>query len=316
MANSGVAERSVYKRMVRLMGNIFNISVVSEDQQSADLCMDAAVAEIQRIEKLLTTFDESSQTNHVNREAGIKPVVVDREVFELIRRSIRISNLTQGAFDITYGSIDKRLWNFDKTMTSLPDAATAREMIKLIDFRNIILNESDYSVLLRHKGMRIGFGGIGKGYAADRAKKILRDLGVESGVVNAAGDLTVWGNNPDGNPWTIGIADPNTKHPFSYLPLTNMSVATSGDYEKYVVIGGKRYSHTIDPKTGLPVSGIKSVTIISPYAELSDAMATPVTVMGVKAGLDMINQIKEMACIIVDDNDRIHTSSNILLHQN
>jgi FAD:protein FMN transferase len=316
MISRAVATPALHTRTERLMGNVFNISVVFHDEQYAQQAIDAAIAEIQRIEKLLTTFSELSQTNQINRQAGIKPVVVDREVFELISRSLRISNLTQGAFDITYGSIDKRLWNFDKTMTSLPDAATARAMVRLIDYKNILLNEYDNSVMLKHKGMRIGFGGIGKGYAADRAKKILVDLGIESGVVNAAGDLTAWGTNIERKPWTIGIADPNTKHPFSYLPVTNMSVATSGNYEKYVVIDGKRYSHTIDPKTGLPVTGIKSVTIVSPFAELSDAMATPVMVMGVQAGLSLIDQLKHMACIIVDDNNRIHTSSNILVHQN
>jgi thiamine biosynthesis lipoprotein len=311
-SNTVVEPPSIFqKRTTRLMGNLFTIGVVSEDETYADRCINAAVSEIQLIEKLLTTFDDSSQTNQVNREAGIRPVAVDREVFDLIERSTRISQLTQGAFDITYGSIDKSLWNFDKNMTSLPDAATAKRMVRLIDYRNIILNSDRGEVMLKHKGMRIGFGGIGKGYAADRARQILVDMGVMNGVVNASGDLTVWGARADGKPWTIGIADPNTKHPFSYLPLTNLSVATSGNYEKFVVINGKRYSHTIDPKTGLPARGIKSVTIISPLAELSDAMATPVTVMGVKAGLDMINQMKGVACIIIDDNDQLYTSSNI-----
>jgi thiamine biosynthesis lipoprotein len=196
-------------------------------------------------------------------------------------------------------------------MTSLPDPLTAKRMVRLIDYRNIILDADRCEVMLKHKGMRIGFGGIGKGYAADRAKKILIDKSVTNGVVNASGDLTVWGSRENGEPWTIGIADPNTKHPFSYLPLTNLSVATSGSYEKFVVINGKRYSHTIDPRTGLPASGVKSVTVISPYAELSDAMATPVAVMGVKAGLNMVNQIKGVECIVIDDNDRLYTSNNI-----
>jgi FAD:protein FMN transferase len=305
---------SLHKRTMRLMGNIFNISIVSDDESFAAHCIDEAVKEIQRIETLLTTFRADSQTNIINKYAGIKAVRVDREVFELIMRSIRISTLTQGAFDLTYGSIDTKLWNFDTNMTSLPDESTARKMIRLINYKNIILNEVDGSVMLKNKGMRIGFGGIGKGYAADRAKKILLDLGITDGIVNASGDLTVWGNQPDGKAWTVGIADPNTKTPFSYLPLTNMSVATSGNYEKFVTIRGKRYSHTIDPKTGLPVTGIKSVSIISPFAELSDAMATPVTVMGVRAGLHMINQMKNVACIIIDDDDKIYTSTNISLH--
>jgi thiamine biosynthesis lipoprotein len=301
----------IHKRQVRLMGNIFAISVFADDEAWANHCIDQAIQEIQCIERLLTTFDADSQTNQINNNAGECAVKVDQEVFDLIKRSIRISQLTQGAFDISYGSIDKRLWNFDKMMTSLPDRETARKMVRLINYRNIVLNENDCSVMLKNKGMRIGFGGIGKGYAADRAKKILVALGVNSGVVNAAGDLSVWGSLENGKPWTIGIADPNTKTPFSYLPLTNASVATSGNYEKFITIDGKRYSHTIDPKTGLPVTGIKSVTIISPFAELSDAMATPVTVMGVKAGLNMINQMKDIACIIVDDENKIYCSSNI-----
>lgn len=294
------------------MGNRFEISVVDADEKRAGVCIDAAVAEIRRIETLLTTYNESSLTNKVNRYAGISPVEVGPEFFYLVKRSKRISEITQGAFDITYGSIDKKLWNFDKSMTSLPDPVTARNMTRLINYRNIVLDEKNHTVYLKEKGMRIGFGGIGKGYAAERAKSVLQEYGVKSGIVNAAGDLTTWGYQPDGKPWTIGIAAPdNARHAFSQLDITNMSVATSGNYEKFVMINGKKYAHTIDPKTGYPVTGIKSVTIISPNAELADAMATPVMIMGTKAGLDMINQIKGLACIIIDDNNKLHTSKNI-----
>jgi thiamine biosynthesis lipoprotein len=164
--------------------------------------------------------------------------------------------------------------------------------------------------------MRIGFGGIGKGYAAEMAKKIMVQNGVQSGIVNASGDLNAWGLQPDGQEWTIGIADPNIAgHVFSYLKITGLAVATSGSYEKYIMIDGRKYSHTINPRTGLPVTGIKSVTIITKNAEIADAMATPVTIMGVKAGLGMINQIKDIEAIIIDDNDKIYTSSNIHIHQ-
>lgn len=302
----------LYKRIVKLMGNRFEISVVAQDETWAQECIDAAIDEISRIEQLLTTFATTSQTAQINEAAGLEPVKVDKEVFDLIQRSLRISSLTQGAFDITYGSIDKSLWNFDVHMTALPDPETARKAVSLINYRNVILDEMQCTVFLKEKGMRIGFGGIGKGYAADRAKHILQQKGVTSGVVNAAGDLITWGCQPDGKPWTVGIADPYIKfQPFSYMEISNKAIATSGNYEKYAVIGGKKYSHTIDPKTGYPVTGIKSVTIICPNAELADAMATPVLVMGVRAGLDMINQVKGMACIIIDDADRLYTSNNI-----
>lgn len=306
--------KDVHRRVLKLMGNRFEISVVADYSAWAAQRIEEAVEEIRRIEKVLTTFDEGSQTNLINRNAGIAPVKVDREVFDIIQRSKRISDITQGAFDITYGSIDKKLWNFDKSMTELPDTATAKKLVKLINYRNVILNEKKCTVFLKEKGMRIGFGGIGKGYAAERAKLVLQQNGVESGVVNAAGDLVAWGHQPDGKPWTIGIADPDSaRHPFSYLDITNVAVATSGNYEKFVMIGGKKYSHTIDPKTGLPVTGIKSVTVICPNAEIADAMATPVMIMGIKVGLDMINQMKGIGCIIIDDNDKIYTSKNINL---
>jgi len=306
---------AAFRKVVKLMGNRFEFTVVSGDPEFAIHCIDESIAEVRRIETLLTTFQETSQTNEINRYAGIRPVKVDREVFDLIRRSKKISELTQGAFDISYGSIDKNLWNFNSNMTSLPDRDTARKLVRLINYRNIILDENDVSVFLKEKGMRIGFGGIGKGYAAEQVKKMLVLKGITNGVVNASGDLTAWGHQPGGKPWTIGIADPDAaRHAFSSLEITNTSVATSGNYEKFIVIDGKKYSHTIDPKTGLPVTGIKSVTIICPNAEMADAMATPVMIMGIKAGLDMINQIRGMACLIIDDHNNIHTSKNITLY--
>ncbi len=307
---------TIFKRVIKLMGNRFEISVVAgeEDEGWANNCIDSAISEIQRIERLLTTFDDSSQTNRINQYAGLAPVSVDKEVFELIERSIRISEITQGAFDITYGSIDKSLWNFDKKMKALPGEAVARKLVRLIDYRKVVLDHQNCTVLLKKCGMRIGFGGIGKGYAAERAKRLLQQNGVESGIVNAAGDLTTWGFQPNGDPWTIGIVSPDkSNQPFSYLNITGLAVATSGNYEKFVLINGKKYSHTIDPRTGLPVHGIKSVTIISPNAEIADAMATPVMIMGVKVGMDLINQMKGMGCIIIDEQDNIYTSSNIRL---
>lgn len=302
------------KRSLRLMGNRFEITVLEPDENRAAWLIERAIAEISRIEGLLSTFLPESETNLINEMAGITPVEVSGEMIALIQRAQRISELTQGAFDLSYGSIDKRLWNFDLTMKSLPDAAVARKSVRLINFRNIEVDPLNRTVFLKEKGMRIGFGGIGKGYAADRAKEVLVKEGVTSGIVNASGDLTSWGKQENGEPWTIGIADPNAaNHLFSYINITDMSVATSGNYEKFVEINGKRYSHTIDPRTGMPVSGIKSVTIISPFAELSDALATPVMIMGTEIGLDMLNQMKQVAALIIDDSNRLKTTRNIQL---
>ena len=301
-----------FSKSLKLMGNNFTITVVAENKTVADTHIETAVTEIRRIENLLTTFSDDSQTNLINKNAGVKPVRTDIEVIDLIERSIGISIITQGAFDISYGSIDKSLWNFDKNMIALPDKETSLKMVHLINYKNIIINRDNATVFLKNKGMRIGFGGIGKGYAAEMAKSKLSERNVKSGIINASGDLTAWGHQPDGKPWTIGIANPN--HPeaaFSYIEISDKAVATSGNYEKYILIGGKKYSHTIDPKTGLPITGIKSVTIIGSNAEFADAMATPIAVMGIEAGLFLIDQLPGLDCLIIDDNNKVYTSKNI-----
>jgi thiamine biosynthesis lipoprotein len=310
--NRAVMELQVFKKAMKLMGNHFELSAAGREEVWAMERIEAGVQEIQRIERLLTTYDEGSETSWINYNAGIRPVPVSKETFDLIERSIRISRITQGAFDITYGSVDRRLWNFDTTMQRLPDKETALQMVRLINYRNIILDHGHTTVFLKEKGMRIGFGGIGKGYAAERAKAVMKEMGVTSGVVNASGDLTAWGYQPDGKPWTIGIVNPNAAGQiFSWLNVTDLALATSGNYEKYIIIDGKRYSHTINPRTGLPVTGIKSVTILCPNAEIADAMATPVMIMGVRAGLDMINQLQDIEAILVDDEDKVYASGNI-----
>jgi thiamine biosynthesis lipoprotein len=303
-----------FRRVEKLMGNRFELTVVSDDGRYAEHCLDAAVAEISRIEAQLSTYREDSETNRINAAAGLHPVRVSDETFGLIERSIRISRITQGAFDITYGSIDRRFWNFDCTMDSLPDPATALNMTRLVNFRNIILDKKECTVMLKEAGMRIGFGGIGKGYAAEMAKRKLLALNIRSGIVNASGDLAVWGTQPDGSPWTVGIAHPDAAAlPFATITMRDSAVATSGNYEKYVMIGGRKYSHTIDPKTGMPIQGIKSVTIFSPNAEICDALATPVTIMGVGAGLHLIDQLQDVECVMIDDNDILHCSRHIQL---
>lgn len=298
------------QRTVLLMGNRFDIGVVSSAKEQAEQAIEKSIAEIKRIEALLTTFSDDSQTNQINQNAGIKPVKVDKEVYALIERAQRISKLTQGAFDLSYGSLDKSFWNFDQKMTQLPSAEQALKAVGLIDYRNIVLEEG--TVFLREKGMRIGFGGIGKGYAADRAKQVLQAEGFENGVVNASGDMHAWGVKEDGKCWTVGISNPDSpKEIIAEFDLKNAAVATSGNYEKFVWIDGVKYSHTIHPKTGFPIRGIKSVTVFAPFAELADALTTPIAVMGVEVGLDLINQLAGVACLMISDENVIYSSDSI-----
>jgi thiamine biosynthesis lipoprotein len=302
----------LFQRTDLLMGNRFALGVVSEYSREAEEGLQEAVDEIKRIERLLTTFDEKSQTNQINALAGISPVEVDKEVFDLIYRAQKISHLTQGAFDLSYGSLDKRLWNFDQEMKELPNPMEMANSIRLINFQAIELDSEKQTVFLQNKGMRIGFGGIGKGYAADRAKQLLIRNGFRHGVVNASGDMSAWGLNEKNLPWQVAIVDPdNAQKTIARFDLKDSAVATSGNYEKFVMIGGKKYSHTINPKTGYPIHGIKSVSVFAPVAELADALTTPIAVMGVEVGLDLVNQLNGVFCVIIDDANRIFQSNNI-----
>ena len=293
------------------MGSRFDITVVANDSIQANKYIDTAIAEISRIEKLISSWDANSQTSEINRNAGIKPVKVDKELFDLIERAIGISKLTDGAFDISYASMDK-IWKFDGSMTVMPSKEEIISSVEKVGYQNIVLDKKNSTVFLKLEGMKIGFGAIGKGYAADKAKKLLISKNVSSGIINASGDMNTWGKQPNGNEWKVAITNPMDKNKvFALLPITNGAVVTSGNYEKYVNFNGKRYTHIIDPRTGYPSTGIISVTVFAPKAELADALATSVFVMGKEAGLDRINQLPKIECIIIDDIGNITKSKNI-----
>ena len=293
------------------MGSRFEITVVAADSLDANKNIDLAVAEITRIEKLISSWDANSQTSLINENAGIKPIMVDTELFDLIERTIGISKLTDGAFDISYASMD-RIWKFDGSMTEMPTDEEISNSVVKVGYENMVLDKLNHTVFLRIKGMKIGFGAIGKGYAADKAKDLLISKGVSSGIINASGDMAVWGKQPDSSEWKVAIINPLNKNKvFALLPITNGAVVTSGNYEKYVNLNGKRYTHIIDPRTGYPSSGIISVTVFAPKAELADALATSVFVMGKEAGLHRLNQLPKIECIIIDENGNITKSDNI-----
>ena len=312
---TSVFSQQNYKRTLKLMGSRFDITVVANSENEGNHFIDLAVAEIKRIEKIISSWDKNSETSKINQNAGIKPVKVSDELYNLINRAIKISQLTDGAFDISYASMD-RIWKFDGSMKQMPTPEAIKQSVEKVGFKNIVLNPEDTTVFLKLKGMKIGFGAIGKGYAADKAKKLLQLQGVMGGIINASGDLNAWGTQANGKNWMVAITNPlNKKNAFSWLPVINSAVVTSGNYEKFVEFNGKRYTHIIDPRTGYPASGTKSVTIFAKSAELADALATSVFVMGVETGLDFINQLKGVECVIVDSNNKIYTSTNIKLNK-
>jgi thiamine biosynthesis lipoprotein len=308
-------QEQAQRRTTKLMGSRFDITIVVPDETAANHYIDMAIEEISRIEKLISSWNPSSQTSEINKNAGISPVKVDQELIDLIERCITVSKITDGAFDITYASMDK-VWKYDGSMAQMPSKEAIKNSVAKIGYQNIVLDKKAQTVFLKLEGMKIGFGAIGKGYAADKVRSMLKAEGVKAGIINASGDLTTWGKQADGKDWMVGITNPlNKDNIFSWFPVVNAAVATSGNYEKYVTFNGVKYSHIIDPRTGYPSTGIQSVTIFALSAELCDALATSVFITGTETGLNMIDQIKGVECIIIDDQNNIHTSQNIELNK-
>ena len=300
-----------HKRKLFMLGSPFEVTAVASDTIKANEYIDLAVAEVKRIEYLISDWIPTTQISEINRNAGIQPVKVDAEVFELVERAIKISQITNGAFDISYASMDK-IWKFDGSMKVMPTDEAIKKSVAKIGYKNIILNQKEQTIFLKLEGMKLGLGGIGQGYIADKVKDLLFSKGCLSGIINVSGDINAWGKQPDGKPWTVGIVNPLNKNKiFATFPIEDSAVETSGSYEKYVIFNGIRYSHIIDPRTGYPANGVVSVSVFAKQTEIADALATGIFVVGVEVGLDLVNQIKGIECIIVDDKGKIHSSNGI-----
>lgn len=298
-------ERVMVSRDTVLMGTQFRITVADRDSSAAVINIHKAIDEIVRIENLISEWRPHTQISEVNRNAGIKPVKVDGEVFGLIRRAVQYSLLSGGAFDVSTAAMD-RVWRFDGSMTRLPSEEEMKASVRNVNYRNIVLDSIQSTVFLSEKGMKIGFGSIGKGYAADRGRALLKSLGVEGGLVDASGDMSAWGVRPDGEPWTVGIRNPFKRHKMAgVLKLEEESVATSGNYEKFSEIDGVRYSHIINPKTGMPAVGLTSVTVYGPSAEFANALSTSVMVLGKKEGRRLLKKHPAYRFLLIEDSGKI-----------
>ena len=300
-----------HKRKLYMLGSPFEMTVVAKDTIQGNIYIDMAVAEVKRIENLISDWIPTTQISQVSKNSGIQPVKVDKEVYDLVERAIKVSQLTSGAFDISYASMDK-IGKFDRSMKAMPTPEAIKQSVARIGYQKIVLDAKAQTIYLKEKGMKLGLGGIGQGYIADKIKDLLLSKGCTSGIVNVSGDINAWGYQTTGKPWTVAIVNPMNKNKvFATFPLENSSVETSGSYEKFVVFDGKRYSHIIDPRTGYPAQGVVSVSVFAKQTEIADALATGIFVLGVDVGLNLVNQLKGIGCIIVDDKGEIHTSKNI-----
>lgn len=311
MSQSSLSE---YSRVTRMMGSRFEIIAVAYDSLTAMQAINRGFDEISRLEQLISSWLPQSQTSKINDMAGQAPVNISEELYDLIYRSLKVSILTEGAFDISFAGLAP-LWKFDgQEVHGFPDSARVAQVAQIANYKNVILNSEQKTVFLSEPGMKIGFGSIGKGYAANQAMSVMKALGIKSGMVNAGGDLITWGKNKNSQPWSMGVADPNAKNQmFAWLSLQDMALVTSGNYEKYFVYNNERYGHILDPRTGYPAKGLKSVSILCPDAELADALATAVYVMGEQQGMKLINQLKGIECLIITEDDRVLQSKNLAL---
>ncbi len=303
----GPQAQVLQKRSMTLMGSRFQVTIIGRDSLDAQQKIDAVRAEIVRIENLISEWNPATQISLVNKNAGIKPVKVDQEVLALTQRALYFSEQSAGAFDISIVAMDK-IWQFDGRMDSMPTAASIQRSVAQVGYRDIEIDTTNSTIFLKRPGMEIGFGSIGKGYAADRARALMLAMGVQGGIVDASGDIASWGRQLSGKPWLIGIRNPfKLSKAAAVLRFENGAVVTSGSYEKYAEIDGKRFSHIINPKTGYPATGLISVTICGPSAEFANGLSTSIMVLGVKEGKKMLKKFPQYSGLFITDSGNVIT---------
>lgn len=290
------------------MGTDLEIKVIDADPEKAKKALDAAVAEIQRVEDMFTTWRDSP-LNRLNAQAGKGFVQVPEELAKLVARSLAVAEVTHGAFDPTFASVGK-LWDFKAVPPKLPSDSEIAAALKKVGYRKVKIDLENSRISLP-AGTRLGLGGIAKGYGVDRAMTVLMDHGIKNGVVNAGGDLKALGTK-FGEPWRIAITHPRKGHkPVAVVPLSNICLVTSGDYERFFMVNGKRYHHILDPRTGRPATGCISATVLAPDAAFADALATAMVVLGPEEGLKVIEALPRVNALLVDLEGHVFQSSGL-----
>jgi len=304
------AQLAQLTRSTVLMGGKFEITIVVKDSNTANTNIDTIISEIARIDNLISDWKSETQISQVNKNAGIAPVKVDKEVLDLTLRAIHLSEITGGAFDISFAAMEK-IWHFDGSDMQMPSPETVSKAVALVGFRHIIVDTIRSTIFLEKKGMKIGFGALGEGYAVDRCRALMQQKGTPAGLVNATGDIGVWGRQANNKRWTIGVTNPFDPSGILHIVrLENGSVTTSGSYEKYVMIDGKRYAHIINPATGYPATGLCSVTVFGPDTEFCNGLSTSIMVMGLQKGKALLRRFPMYSALFIDDNGKMYRTKN------
>lgn len=299
-----------------VMGTQATFSVFTADPAQAERAFVAAYAEIRRVERLMTDWERpgepESDVVRINKAAGKDPVRVSAETIEVIDKSLDMSRRSEGAFDITFAAMHG-LWKFDEDMDkTLPSPAEIEKRRKLINWRDVLVDHKAQTVKLRRAGMRMGLGGIAKGYAVDRCAAVMRAQGLHDFMVQAGGDLYVAGRKGSAS-WMVGVRDPRggPRDIIARMPIEDHAFSTAGDYERGFVMNGKRYHHIIDPKTGYPATASRAVTIFAPNAFLADALDDPVFILGPKKGMKLVDSFPDCATMIIDAKNQVWMSRSL-----
>jgi len=295
-----------------IMGTSVRVELWHADPRQGAEVLEAVMSEMQRIDALMSTYKEDSEISAVNRDAARGPVAVSDELAGLVARSLDLSRLTGGAFDVTYASVG---YLYDFRARQRPRAGQIEEALAAIDYRFVVVDLDNSTISFQREGVRIDLGGIAKGYAVERGAAILRDNGIEHGIVTAGGDSRIVGDRR-GKPWIVGVRHPRDKQRVvTRMPLRDEAISTSGDYERYFEEDGVRYHHIIEPATGRSAGAVYSVTVIGPDATMTDGLSTSVFVLGVAEGLALVEKLPDYEGVIVDKNGAMHYTSGLTAPQ-
>jgi thiamine biosynthesis lipoprotein len=302
------AQAAWYKRTDAIMGTRIYVELWDNSEAQANEAIDAVMAEMHHIDDLMSHYKPDSQLSRINQHAADAPVQVDPELFDLIKLSTHFSEITDGAFDITYASVGY-LYNYPEHIH--PTEAQIKAALPAVNWRNMKFNDADHSVFFEHKGMRIDLGGIGKGYAVDKGIEVLQKRGIEHAVVTAGGDTRIIGDRM-GRDWLVAIRHPDDpNNVVTRIPISNAAMSTSGDYERYFDENGVRYHHIIDPHTGHSASKVRSATIIGPTATQTDGMSKTAFVLGPEKALEIINRMPEYDAVFVGPDGKMYWSNGL-----
>jgi thiamine biosynthesis lipoprotein len=292
-----------------IMGTRVAVELWHEDNTQAAAAMAAVMAEMNAVDQHMSPYIASSEVYRLNHQAFQQPVVVSEPLYRLIDKALYYSRLSDGAFDISFSSVGRY---YDYRQQQAPSDSQIEQKLAAINYRLIKLNPADHSVRFLHADVNIDLGGIAKGHAVDRGIAVLQQRGISSAIISAGGDSRILGDRR-GTPWVIGIKHPRKAEAFAVrIPLSNTAISTSGDYERFFIRDGQRLHHIINPATGHSASAVQSVSILAPLAVDSDALSTTVFVMGIKAGLQLINRLSGIDAIIIDGAGRLHYSADLL----